>query len=187
MLKKIAIALAVILALILALAATRPDSFSVERRIAIKAPPEKIMALIGDFHRWASWSPWEHLDPNMQRTFSGADSGKGAVYEWQGNSDVGRGRMEITDYAAPSTAVIRLEFKEPMAVTNVTTFTLTPRGDSTDVAWTMNGPMPFVSKVMSVFMSMDTLIGRDFERGLVKLKTVAEQPAAVAPAQPAAD
>lgn len=185
MLKKIAIAIVVILALILALAATRPDSFSVERRIAIKAPPEKIMALIGDFRNWKQWSPWEHLDPGMQRTYSGPASGKGAVYEWAGNADVGRGRMEITDYAAPSTAVIRLEFKEPVAMTNTTTFTLTPRGDSTDVAWTMNGPMLFISKVMSVFTSMDTLVGRDFERGLVKLRTAAEQPAAAA--QPAPD
>ncbi len=184
MIKKIAIALVVIIALILALAATRPDSFAVERRITIKAPPDKVMGLIGDFRNWKSWSPWEHLDPNMQRTFSGAASGQGAVYEWTGNSDVGRGRMEITDYAPPSKAVIRLAFMEPMAVTNTTTFTLVPRGDSTDVVWTMQGPMLFVSKVMSVFMSMDTLIGRDFERGLANLKTAAEQ---TAPAQGKAD
>lgn len=183
MLKKIAIALVVIVALILALAATRPDTFSVERRISIAAPPAKVMPLLADFHSWQSWSPWERLDPNMQRTFSGPASGQGAVYEWTGNSDVGRGRMEITEYTPPSKVVIRLEFREPLAVTNMTTFALAPTATGTDVSWTMNGPMLFVSKIMSVFMSMDTLIGKDFERGLATLKSVAEQPASASPAQ----
>lgn len=175
MLKKIAIALAVVLALIIALALTKPDSFTVERRITVNAAPEKIMAQLADFRNWKNWSPWEHLDPAMQRTFSGPASGKGAIYEWTGNSDVGRGRMEITGYAPPSRAVIQLEFKEPVAVTNTTTFALNRANGSTEVVWTMNGPMPFISKLMSVFMSMDTMVGRDFERGLAKLKTVAEQ------------
>ena len=175
MLKKIAIAIVVILLLIMALAATRPDSFRVERSISIKAPPEKIAPLIADFHNWQSWSPWENLDPNMQRTFSGAASGKGAVYEWQGNSDVGRGRMEVTEHTPPTRTVIALQFMEPIASTNITTFALTPQGLDTRLTWSMTGPMPFVSKVMSVFMSMDTLIGRDFEKGLAKLKTVAEK------------
>lgn len=175
MLKKILLVLAIVLALIVALALTRPDTFTVERRIAIKAPPDKIMALVADFHQWPQWSPWEKLDPNMQRTFSGAPSGRGAIYEWTGNSDVGRGRMEITDYTPPSKAVIALQFIEPLAVTNSTTFALTPQPAGTDVVWTMTGPMPFVSKVMSVFVSMDTIIGRDFERGLQQLKAAAEK------------
>ncbi|QYF92447.1 SRPBCC family protein [Massilia sp. PAMC28688] len=175
MLKKIAIALVLILTLIVALALTRPDSFTVERRIIVNAPPEKIMALVADFRNWQSWSPWEQLDPAMQRTFAGPASGKGAIYEWSGNSDVGRGRMEIIEFAPPSRAVIELAFKEPMAVTNMTTFAMHGANGSTEVVWTMSGPMPFVSKVMSVFMSMDTLIGRDFERGLVRLKTAAER------------
>lgn len=187
MLKKIGIALVVILGLIVALAATRPDSFTVERRMTIKAPAANVMALIGDFRNWKNWSPWEHLDPNMQRTFSGPASGKGALYEWVGNSDVANGRMDITDYAAPSKAVIRLQFVEPLAVTYTTTFALTPRGDTTEVSWTMSGPMLFVSKIMSVFMSMDTLIGRDFERGLSKLKAVCEQQTVALPKQSAPD
>lgn len=175
MLKKIAIGLVIIIGLILALAATKPDSFSMQRSITIKAPPEKIMALIVDFHHWPAWSPWEKLDPGMQRTFSGASNGKGAVYAWTGNSDVGQGRMEITDYVAPTSTTIKLEFIEPVAMTNMTQFALTPQGDHTNVTWTMNGPMPFITKVMSVFTSMDAMVGRDFEKGLSQLKAAAEK------------
>jgi uncharacterized protein YndB with AHSA1/START domain len=175
MLKKIAIGLLVIIALILGLAATKPDEFTVQRQIAIKAPPEKIMALVSDFRNWPAWSPWEKLDPNMQRTLSGAASGKGAVYEWKGNSDVGQGRMEITDLAPPTNVTIKLDFIEPMSISNMTQFVLTPQGDSTTVTWNMNGPMPFISKVMSVFTSMDAMIGRDFEKGLAQLKAAAEK------------
>lgn len=175
MLKKIAIALVVILAVIVGLALTKPDSFSVQRVATVKAPPEKIMRLISDFRNWPSWSPWEKLDPNMRRTFSGAASGKGAIYEWQGNSDVGRGRMEITELAAPSNVAIKLDFFEPMALSNRTEFVLVPQGEHTTVTWNMTGPMPFMSKVMSVFISMDTMIGRDFEKGLAQMKAAAEQ------------
>jgi hypothetical protein len=175
MLKKIAIGLAVIIVLILGLAATKPDTFSVQRSATIKAPPEKIMPLISDFHNWPAWSPWEKLDPNMQRTLTGAPNGKGAIYEWQGNSDVGRGRMEITDYAAPNSVTIKLDFLEPMAMSNMTQFVLTPQGDSTNVTWNMNGPMPFISKIISVFVSMDKMVGKDFEKGLAQMKTAAEK------------
>lgn len=175
MFKRIAIVLAVIIVLILGVAMTKPDTFVVQRTATIKAPPEKIMTLVSDFHNWPVWSPWEKIDPKMQRTFSGAPNGKGAVYAWTGNSDVGRGRMEIIDYAAPSSVTIKLDFIEPMAMANVTQFVLTPQGDSTTVTWNMNGPMPFVSKVMSVFTSMDALVGRDFEKGLMQLKAAAEK------------
>lgn len=175
MLKKIAIGVAVILVLILGLAATKPDTFAVQRTATIKAPPEKIMPLVSDFHNWPAWSPWEKLDPNMQRTLTGAPNGKGAIYDWQGNSDVGRGRMEITDYAAPTSVTIKLDFMEPMAMSNMTQFVLTPQGDSTTVTWNMNGPMPFISKIMSVFVSMDKMVGKDFEKGLAQLKAAAEK------------
>jgi uncharacterized protein YndB with AHSA1/START domain len=175
MLKKIAIVLVVIIGLILALAATKPDTFAMQRSITIKAPPEKIMPLISDFHNWPSWSPWEKLDPNMQRTFSGAASGKGAVYAWKGDSKVGQGRMEIIDLASPNTVTIELAFMDPVATTNVTQFVLTPQGDGTNVTWNMNGPMPFISKLMTVFVSMDALVGGDFEKGLSQLKTAAEK------------
>jgi hypothetical protein len=175
MLKKIALGVVVILAIILGLAATKPDSFSVKRVVSIKAPPEKIAALITDFHQWGSWSPWEHLDPNMKRTFSGAPSGKGAVYEWEGNKDVGKGRMEIADAATPVKTVIKLDFLQPFESHNTTEFTMLPQGETTTVSWDMSGPMPFISKIMSVFTSMDAMIGKDFEKGLSNLKTVAEK------------
>lgn len=175
MLKKIAIGLVIILGLILALAATKPDSFSMQRSITIQAAPEKIMPLLVDFHNWPVWSPWEKLDPNIQRTFTGAPHGKGAIYEWKGNADVGSGRMEITDYVAPSSVTIQLAFKEPIAVTNMTQFVVTPQATGTTVTWKMNGPMPFMSKIMSVFTSMDAMIGKDFEKGLAQLKAAAEK------------
>jgi hypothetical protein len=174
MIKKIGIAVVVILAAILGLAATKPDTFTVQRVATIKAPPEKIMPLISDFHHWTKWSPWEHLDPAMQRTYAGPGSGKGAIYTWKGNSDVGEGRMEITDLAAPNKVIIKLDFIDPFESSNVTQFTLAPQGDSTTVTWNMTGPMPFISKIMSVFASMDGMIGPDFEKGLNKMKAVAE-------------
>lgn len=175
MLKKIAIGAAAILAIILVMAAMQPDSFAVTRSVTVNATPEKIAPLLADFHNWPRWSPWEKLDPNMQRTFSGAPSGKGAVYSWQGNSDVGSGRMEITDVALPQKVTIKLEFKEPMESSSVTEFTLQPQSSATAVTWNMTGPMPFISKIMSVFMSMDKMIGKDFEKGLAQLKTEAEK------------
>jgi hypothetical protein len=175
MLKKIAIGVVVILAIIVGLAAMKPDTFSVKRVASIKAPPEKIAALVADFHQWPSWSPWEQLDPNMKRTFSGAPSGKGAVYEWEGNKDVGKGRMEITEAASPLKTVIKLDFIQPFESHNVTEFTLLPQGETTTVSWNMSGPMPFMSKLITVFTSMDAMIGKDFEKGLSKLKTVAEK------------
>jgi hypothetical protein len=175
MLKKIALGVIVILVIIVGLAAMKPDTFSVKRVASIKAPPEKIAALITDFHQWSSWSPWEHLDPKMTRTFSGAPSGKGAIYEWEGNKDVGKGRMEITDATTPIKTVIRLDFLQPLESHNTTEFTLLPQGETTTVSWNMSGPMLFVSKLMSVFVNMDAMIGKDLEKGLSNLKTAAEK------------
>jgi Polyketide cyclase / dehydrase and lipid transport len=175
MLKIIAIVLAVLVVAILGLAMTKPDSFSVQRKMSIQAPPDKIFPLINDFHNWNSWSPWEKLDPGMTRTHSGAASGKGAVYEWDGNSKVGKGRMEITDASAPSEIAIKLDFLKPFEGHNIAEFTLEPQGDSTNVTWDMHGPSSLVSKVMQVFISMDKLIGKDFDSGLANLKTIAEK------------
>lgn len=175
MFKKIAIGLVVIVVVILGLAATKPDNFTLQRVTTIKAPPEKIMALLADFHNWPSWSPWEKLDPNMQRAYSGAPSGKGAIYSWTGNSKVGQGRMEIIDLTPPSSTTIKLDFLKPFAMASMTQFVLTPKGDSTTVTWNMNGPTPFMNKVMNVFISMDSMVGPDFEKGLAQLKAAAEK------------
>lgn len=174
MIKKIALVLVLFFIGILGMAAMQPDSFSVNRSLAIKAPPEKILGLVGDFRQWQSWSPWERLDPAMQRVHSGAPSGKGALYAWSGNDDVGAGKMEITELTPPSKVVIKLDFIKPFESSNITEFTLAPRDGQTEVSWTMSGPMPFISKIMSVFISMDRLIGKDFEKGLANLKAVAE-------------
>jgi uncharacterized protein YndB with AHSA1/START domain len=164
---------AVVLAVLL-YASSRPDEFRVERRIQIGARPEAVFPLLVDFHEWPRWSPWEALDPNLTRRHSGAPKGVGAVYEWQGNKKVGKGRMEIRQAVAPSLVVIMLDFIEPWSAHNTSEFALAPNSTATDVTWTIHGPNLFMSKLMSVFVSMDKLIGKDFERGLANLKTVAE-------------
>ena len=162
MLKIIALAVVVIILVVLGLATRQPNSFSVQRSTTLQATPDKAFVLINDFHRWADWSPWEGMDPLMKRSFSGPANGPGAVYEWDGNKAVGAGRMEITG-AQPATRIdIKLDFLRPFEAHNSTVFTLVPQGAATNVTWTMSGPMPFVSKLMSVFFSMDKLIGKDF-------------------------
>jgi hypothetical protein len=159
----IAIVVALAIAVILLLAALKPDTFRVERKATISAPTEKLFALISDFQEWRSWSHWENRDPNLK--------GKGAVYAWDGNKNVGSGRMEILD-ATASQIVIKLDFFKPFEGHNQAEFTLTPQGGATNVTWTMHGPAPFLSKVMQVFMNMDRMIGRDFEAGLANLQKV---------------
>jgi uncharacterized protein YndB with AHSA1/START domain len=175
----IAIVLAIAIAIVLILAATKPDTFQVQRAATIKAPPEKIYPLIYDFQQWKGWSPWENKDPAMKRSYSGAESGKGAVYAWDGNKNVGSGRMEILEASVPSKIVIKLDFFKPFEGHNTAEFTMLPQGDATnlttDVTWLMHGPAPFVSKVMQVFMNIDNMIGKDFEVGLANLKRLTEK------------
>jgi carbon monoxide dehydrogenase subunit G len=175
MVKTIAIVVVVLIAALLVYAATKPDTFRVERSASIKAPPEKVFALLNDFQRWGAWSPWEKKDPEMKRTFSVVTSGKGAQYAWEGNRDVGQGRMEIADSVSPSKVTIKLDFLKPFEAHNIVEFTLEPKGDSTSVRWAMQGPSPYIAKVMQVFFSMDKMIGKDFEAGLANLKAVAEK------------
>lgn len=157
------------------LAATKPNTFSVRRATTIEAPPEKIFPLINDFHQWRSWSPYEHKDPAMKRSYSGAESGRGAIYAWDGNRNVGSGRMEIIDVSAPSEIVIKLDFFTPFEGHNTAEFTMLPQADGTNVTWLMHGPAPFMSKVMQVFINIDHMVGKDFEVGLASLKRLAEQ------------
>jgi hypothetical protein len=175
MLKKILIAVAVLIAVILALAAFQPDTFTIRRTATISAKPEKIFAQINDFHNWGAWDPWAKLDPSMKVTLSGTKEGKGAVYEWAGNNQVGSGRMEIIDSATPSKVDILLNMIKPMAAQNTATFTLTPKGNSTDVTWAMEGHIPFVGKIFHLFMNMDKMVGGQFDKGLADLKTAAEK------------
>ena len=160
---------------VLVAAAMRPGEFAVQRSVGIQALPEKIFPMIDDFRHWPAWSPWEKLDPTMKRTLSGAASGVGAVYAWDGSGKVGAGRMEIKDVVVPSKIGIQLDFIKPFEGHNITEFTLVPSGQSTEVTWRMHGPAPFVSKLMGLFFNMDTMIGKDFEAGLANLKAAAEK------------
>jgi uncharacterized protein YndB with AHSA1/START domain len=171
----IAIVLAVAIAIVLILAATKPDTFQVQRSATIKAPPEKIYPLIYDFNQWKGWSPWENRDPAMKRTYSGAAAGEGAVYAWDGDKNVGSGRMEILDASAPSKIVIKLDFLTPFEAHNTAEFTMLPQGDATNLTWLMHGPAPFISKLMHVFMNIDRMVGKDFEAGLANLKSLTEK------------
>lgn len=175
MIKQLLIVIVVIIGIIGLRAATKPDSFRVERSITIAASPEKIFPMIADFHNFGRWSPWEKLDPAMERSITGPVSGPGAVYEWRGNAKAGAGRMQIMQ-ATPSTRVLtKITFLEPIASENMAEYTLAATGDSTKVTWAMYGPSPFISKVMQVFLTMDDMIGGDFSEGLASLKRESEK------------
>ena len=146
------------------------NTYTVERQALIPAPPARVYAALADFHDWPNWSPWEGLDPDMTRTFSGADAGVGAVYEWKGNRKAGEGRMEIVAAEEPSGVTLALDFLKPFKSSSPTRFQLEPDGDGTRVTWTMQGPKTFVTRVMGIFTSMDKLIGKDFEKGLSQLE-----------------
>lgn len=155
---------------------TRPDSTTIERSAVIDAPPERVYPLLADFREWRRWSPWEHLDPAMERTFSGADRGVGAVYAWAGNRKAGEGRMEMTAADPPRHVGLHIEFLKPFKAENEIDFNLTPRNGGTEVRWTMAGRNTLGLKVMQSMMNMDRLVGRDFERGLANLRTAVESP-----------
>jgi hypothetical protein len=172
--KIVLIVAAVAVAGVLAFAATKPDTFRVQRAASIKAPPEKIFAVLSDFQRWEAWSPWEKMDPAMKRSHSGAPKGKGAAYAWEGNSNVGQGSMEITE-AAPTRVAMNLDFVKPFEAHNKVEFTLQTKGDATEVTWSMVGPVPYFAKILHVFVDMDGMVGGQFETGLANLKTLTEK------------
>jgi|CXWL01.1.fsa_nt_gi uncharacterized protein YndB with AHSA1/START domain len=175
MLKLILIGIAVFAGAILLFAATRPDSFRVERSAVIKAPPERIFAQVNDFKAWTAWSPWEKVDPALKRTYSGPQSGKGAAYAWEGNKDVGSGRMEITDAVPAEKIIIKLDFLKPFEAHNTAEFAFSRQGEATAVTWAMYGPSPYLSKLIGLVFNMDRMVGGMFETGLGNLKTVTEK------------
>jgi hypothetical protein len=169
----IAVAVVVVaVAGVLVLAAMKPDEFAVARSTTIKAPPSAILPYLVDFHRW-QWSPYEQKDPAMARSYGGAPSGVGATYAWEGNRNIGKGAMEITE-ASPSKVTVKLDFEKPMEAHNIAEFTLVPNGAGTEVTWSMRGPTPFIGKIFHVFMNMDRMVGDDFTAGLGQLKALAE-------------
>jgi len=187
MMTKVLIGVAVVIVLLVILVATRPSTFRVRRSIAIAAPPEAIFARVNDFKAWRDWSPWEKIDPNMTRTLGGSPAGEGATYAWVGNGQVGSGSMTIVRSERPSRIEIRLDFVKPFKGTNQARFTFEPApGGTTNVTWDMDGRMSFPAKAISLFMSMDKMIGGQFDKGLATLKTLAEadaQPTATAAAR----
>jgi uncharacterized protein YndB with AHSA1/START domain len=151
-------------------------TFTVERSTTIDAPPGRIYAQIADFHHWAQWSPWEDVDPQLQRTYSGQPRGAGAVYAWSGNSNAGQGRMEITDATEAARVDIDLVFEKPWKAHNDTAFVIRPEGAGSRVTWSMTGKKTLAMKLMTLVVSMDKLLDRDFEKGLARLKSLSEQP-----------
>jgi uncharacterized protein YndB with AHSA1/START domain len=166
MFKKIGIIGALLVVSLLAYAATKPDTFLVQRTATIAAPPENVFGLIQDLHQWAFWSPWEKMDPTMKKTYSGAPLGKGAILEWDGSADVGAGRMEIVSTVPSSRVVIKLDFLEPFEAHNQAEFTVESSESATSVTWAMHGPQPFIMKVMDLLMGMDNGHGQDGRKRL---------------------
>jgi hypothetical protein len=174
MFKSIVIVVLALLAALLLYAATKPDTFRVQRSVSINAPAEKIFPFIIDFRNWVDWSPWEKMEPELKRSFDGAASGQGSVYEWEGQK-VGKGRMEIAKISPPTNILINLDFLKPFEAHNIAEFILEPNGNSTTVTWAMYGPNPYIAKVIHIFFSMDSMVGKQFETGLANLRTIAEK------------
>jgi hypothetical protein len=150
------------------------DTYTISRSIDIAAPPARIYAKIADFHNWTQWSPWEDMDPDIKREYSGAESGLGAAYAWSGNTKAGKGRMEIVEAFEPGEVKIDLAFEKPFKSRSEIRFVVRPAGEGTQVTWTMVGTKTVMTRMMSVVKSMDAMIGPDFEKGLGRLKTVTE-------------
>lgn len=178
MFKKIILGLVLLVAILVVVISMQPSNFKITRSITINAKPEAAFALVNDFKQWHKWSPWEKLDPDMKKTYEGPASGTGAIYRWEGNNDVGRGDITITESKSAELVAMSLHFIEPWEATNKTEITFQPEGQQqTKVTWTMSGENTFMGKAMGLFINMDKMIGGDFDRGLEKMKEVAEAPA----------
>jgi uncharacterized protein YndB with AHSA1/START domain len=178
MAKKLGIGLIVLLGALALFVASRPAAFHIERETAIAAPAERVFPLVNDLRVWPRWSPYETRDPSMQRSYEGADAGLGASYGWDGNDDVGAGRMTITESVPNERVAIRLEFLRPFVATNQVEFVFAPSEGATRVVWAMDGRNGFTGKLIALLMDMDAMIGADFEKGLAALKAAAEADAA---------
>jgi uncharacterized protein YndB with AHSA1/START domain len=177
----ILIGIAVLVAILIAVVASRPKDFTITRRATISAPPAVVFPHFNDFHNWRAWSPWERMDPNLERTYDGPTAGEGAKYAWRGNKQVGEGRMTITESRPNELIRLKLEFLKPFKATNMTEFAFRPEGQGTHVTWSMHGERNFMFKAMCMLMDMDNMVGKDFERGLANLQSVVtsgSQPAA---------
>jgi hypothetical protein len=169
------IIIAIVIVAFLVIASMRPSTFSLQRSAKINASPEKIFPHLNDFKNWGAWSPWDKMDPNLKRTFSGSASGEGAKYSWIGNNKVGEGSMEITKSVPNANVELNLNFLKPFKANNVTEFKITQNGNTSNVNWEMRGPLNLLMKIMHMFMNMDKMVGKDFEKGLTNLKSIVER------------
>jgi len=177
MLKKILLAVGILLVIFIIVVALQPSDFRIVRSTHVSAPPERVFPLVNDFHQWQEWSPWAKLDPAAKNSFEGPSSGVGAIFRWSGNNEVGEGSMTITESKPSERILLRLEFLKPMAGTSLTEFTFQPQGDKTVVTWAMTGQNNFVGRAMCLVMNMDKMVGGQFEKGLETMKALAEAPA----------
>lgn len=172
--KKIFLVLVVLVAAFAAVVAAQPSDFRIARSTTVSAPPEVVFAYVNDFHKWDAWSPWAKLDPNAKNSFEGATEGKGAIFKWSGNDEVGEGSMTVTDSRPPDVIQIRLDFVKPFADTSEAEFTFQPQDGKTVVTWAMTGKNNFFEKAICLVMNMEKMLGGKFDEGLASLKKTVE-------------
>jgi hypothetical protein len=170
----ILLAIAVLIVILVVVIVTRPEDFSITRSATMSVTPQAVFPQVNDLHNWSAWSPWAKLDPNMKMTFAGPEAGTGAAYTWTGNSKVGEGRMTIVESRPSELVRIKLEFMKPFTATNASEFTFQPQGGQTTVTWSMTGKRNFMTKAMSLVMSMEKMLGGQFEQGLAQMKAIVE-------------
>jgi uncharacterized protein YndB with AHSA1/START domain len=174
MLKTLLLIVAAAIAALLIYAATKPDSFRLQRSTTIAAPPEKVFALINDLRQFNTWNPFAKMDPKQVITYDAVTAGVGGAYNWQGEKS-GAGRMQIVESVPAQRVSAKLDFTNPFDAHNVVDFTVQPQGNGSTVTWAMHGPMPYLNRVMTIFFDMDKTVGKDFEAGLANLKALAEK------------
>jgi len=172
--RKLLIVLALIAIVLVVVVALQPSQYRVERTATIAAPAPVVFAQVNDFHNWEAWSPWAKIDPAMKQTYEGPAAGTGAIYRWVGNTEVGEGRMTISESRPGDLIRVSLEFLKPFASTATAEFTFKPQGDQTVVTWSMTGGRNFMAKAVHLILNIDRLIGEQFEKGLAQMKAVAE-------------
>ena len=175
MIKTILLIVAAVIAALLIYAATKPDSFRLQRSTTIAAPPEKVFALINDLRQFNTWNPFAKMDEKQVITYDALTAGVGGAYNWQGEKS-GAGRMQIAESVAPQRVTAKLDFTKPFEAHNSVDFTVQAQGTGSTVTWAMHGPAPYVNKLMTIFFDMDKTVGKEFEAGLANLKALAEKP-----------
>ncbi len=183
--KKFFVLLGLLIVALVLFVQAQPTEFLITRTRTLAAPPEVVFAHVVDLHEWTKWSPWEDIDPDMLREYSGAPAGPGASYRWSGDEDVGEGRMTITEAEAPKRVTLRLEFVRPFPTTNTVDFYIDDSGLATDVTWAMSGRNDFMAKLFGLFLDLDRQVGADFEKGLRQLDVVTSEAAELTPPEPA--